>query len=231
MLVAIPSRERPEQLRTAISEGLRLANGAVYYHVAVDDDDPRLDDYTDLLESLSRDGHVSWEQGPRKSLVEWTNWIAKTHLERYLTIASFGDDHVPETLDWDTMLLGPLEEIGGTGFAYPDDIRRQDIPEAVVITTDIIRTLGWMCLPDLHHFYPDVVWRDLGSATGTLYFAEDVIVRHHHYLVDKTVSRDATYGDAEEWLWLDEQTYKKWKWLGGMAADVRKIRTLLQEKI
>ena len=231
LLIAIPSRERPDRLEIAIGVGLALAQGDVRYHVAVDDDDPQLEAYIDLLAQF-RDGYVTWEQGPRKSLAEWTNWIAKTHMQQYYAIGSFGDDHVPETDGWDTMLLDYLHEIGGTGFVYPDDKRRQDVPEAVFITTDIIQKLNWMCLPDLHHFYVDNVWADLGSATGTLYFAEDVVVRHDHYLVNTKVNRDDTYIAAEDWLGQDEQTYNTWRANreNGMASDVRKIRELVRSK-
>jgi len=236
LLIAIPSRERPDRLEIAIGVGLALAQGDVRYHVAVDDDDPQLDAYVELLEPWSRSGYVSWEQGPRKSLTKWTNWIAKTHVQQYYAIGSFGDDHVPETDNWDTMLLAYLHEIGGTGIVYPEDFRRQDVPEAPIVTTDIIQKLGWVFLPSLHHFYPDNVLADIGSATGTLYFAEDVIVRHDHYLVANPKSPrslyDNTYREAEYWLGQDEQTYKAWKAdrENGMASDVRKIRELLRNK-
>ena len=48
---------------------------------------------------------------------------------------------------WDKALIRAIVETGGTGFSYPWDGTREDIPEAVVVSSDIVAALGWMCLP------------------------------------------------------------------------------------
>jgi hypothetical protein len=187
-------------------------------HFGFDDDDPIV---KDAAAWASPRNQVS--VGPRKGLGAWTNHLAAYWLgakPRPLALASLGDDHVPETDGWDEILMSGLPERGG--FTYPNDLRRTDIPEAVVISTPIVAALGWMCLPALRHWHLDVVWADLGWATDSIRFCPEVIVRHAHPLVDKTVPHDATYGDAAADWDADLAAYQKWR-LYGMRQDIATV--------
>ena len=73
------------------------------------------------------------------------------------------------------MLLGLLRSkasqwlmaaCGRCGMAYANDNRRDDIPEAIVMTGNIPAALGWMCEPSIDHWYTDNVWSDLGRGAG-----------------------------------------------------------------
>jgi hypothetical protein len=222
LLVIVPSRGRPEGVRrllTAVRETVKLTT---HVHVAVDDDDPELDAYQRVLEDAG-DGHTL-ETGPRKGLAAWTNEIAVRRAGEFPFLASFGDDMVPKTRYWDYYLTRAIGDMGGTGFAYPWDGLREDIPEACVMSSDIVAALGWMCEPSLEHFFVDDVWADLGHGAGCIRHCRAITVEHVHPRARKTAS-DKTYKDASPKLDADREAYKAWR-SARMAEDVQKVTAL-----
>ena len=175
-----------------------------------DEDDPHLG--ANLAEMS---GHAMATVRPRMGLAAWTNELAGHHSSApYL--ASIGDDMVPVTGGWDEKLMAAC---GRTGMAYPDDKRRDDVPEAIVMTGNIVRALGWMCLPALGHWFVDTVWRDIGTGARCLAYRPDVTVRHDRY------PPDATYADAAPGFARDMAAYQKWR-LHGMRDDIATVEAL-----
>jgi hypothetical protein len=196
--------------------------------VATDDDDPQAAAYDAALKPLLDSGEVHHLHGPRRGLAAWTNAIARLYAPELRALASFGDDHVPRTQGWDRLLLEALDGLGCPGIVYPDDRRRADIPEAPVISSEIVLALGWMCEPSLRHFYVDNVWADIGRAAGCLAYVPGVIVEHLHYQARPDVAvRDATYAEAEARGGEDQTAYLAWR-QNRFAEDAAVIRGLAQ---
>jgi hypothetical protein len=100
--------------------------------------------------------------GPRLRLGGTLNELAPRVAESGPVAVGFlGDDHRPRTVGWD-----------------------------VVITTDIIRTLGWMVPPGMIHLYLDDFWRRLGSDLDRLVYLPDVVIEHMHPHAGKGVWDD-----------------------------------------
>jgi len=157
---------------------------------------------------------------PRMGLAHWTNYLSAKH-EDTRWQASIGDDMVPVTDGWDERLC---EAAGSSGMAYPNDRRRADLPEAIVMSTALIRALGWFCEPTLSHWFVDAVWRDLGHAAGCLRYLPDVVVEHRHPNVPGSgASPDATYSDAASGFAADMAAYQKWR-MKRMRADIETVR-------
>ena len=186
-------------------------------HVCVDDDDPALADYERVLRDAGReDDHL--ERGPRKGLAGWTNEVAVRRASQYPYLASFGDDMIPRTPGWDKALMRAIADMGGAGFAYPWDSVREDIPEAVVLSSSIVSALGWMCEPSLSHWYVDNVWADLGRGAGCL--------RHCRVIaVDHVKQGDQTARDSGEQFAADRDAYYQWR-RTRMADDTKKVIAL-----
>ena len=51
--------------------------------------------------------------------------------------------------------------MGGTGFAYGEG-SRWIIPEAIVVSSDIVTALGWLANPRCGHYKIDDTWLELG---------------------------------------------------------------------
>jgi hypothetical protein len=231
LLVITPSRGRPWQLQrlaNAMRDTCVLDTGLA---VAVDDDDPRLPDYKDLgLEDL--------RTGPRGTLTSLTNQIALERADGYRFVASLGDDHVPRTAGWDRELCGDIEAMGGTGFAYCDG-SRWVIPEAIVMSSNIVGALGWMANPRCQHYKIDDTWLMLGVATGLIRYRHDVLIEHMQFGIPydpldpnsgmKAV-KDQTYADALQPEKMNADVIGYLQWLAdrhdGLTSDAAKIRGL-----
>lgn len=196
-------------------------------HFGFDEDDPTPN--TDAIPSSVIFDPVRVTVQPRMGLVAWTNHLASRYATRPPAwFASLGDDMVPLTDGWDERLITAIEHHSGTGFAYPDDRRRTDIPEAVVMSSSIVRALGWMALPSLDHWFCDCVWRDLGMGAGCICFVPEVIVEHRHPTVTGQPG-DRTYTEAARSFDADLAAYQKWR-LRQMHADVATVRTCLSHQ-
>ena len=168
------------------------------------------DDGDDCYEGISLPSFATMRRIPRTYVVDKVNQFAVPATRNHLYIGNTGDDNVMETPGWDRYLIEPLEK-KGHGWSYPDDIRRRDIPENVIISAPIIKALGWMQCPLMRHYWVDHVWADLGRATGRLFFVPYVVQPHHHYLAAPGVDHDQTYKDAERYAQHDADAYETWR--------------------
>lgn len=230
LLVIVPSRGRPANIARLLNAVATTSEATTNVHVCVDDDDPELGAYeTVYAQRPYRYPGDVLETGPRKGLCAWTNEIAVRRVGEYRFLASLGDDHVPVTPGWDARLIRAIKDMGGTGIAYPWDGIREDVPEAVVMSSDIVAALGWMCLPGLSHFYPDNVWADLGRGADCLRHCRAVAVDHVHPRAGRAAG-DATYADAGSKLAADKNVYQQWR-REQMAADVAAVRALRERSL
>jgi hypothetical protein len=84
------------------------------------------------------------------------------------------------------------------------------LPTAVVVSSEIVKSLGYMAPPVLKHLYLDNFWLDLGNAINSIHYFEDVIIEHMHPVREKS-SEDNTY--HESWVLADHDKamYEKYK--------------------
>lgn len=216
LAVLVPSRGRPASVDRLVRACALTCRADTKLHFAFDTDDPALG-----ANIRAAQGH-RYMVGPRDTLTGWTNKLAKRHMGHAPALASLGDDHVPVTDGWDEKLLAALP--AGGGYAYPNDQRRDDIPEAVVISASIVKALGWMSPPFVTHWYQDNVWRDLGAGAGCLVYCRGVLVKHLHPNVLGKPG-DQTNHDAAQRFDSDLAAYQRWRLAkSGLAADLRTVR-------
>lgn len=217
LVMLVPSRGRPQNVARLVEACSRTCTADTVLAFGFDEDDPA---YVENLKAA--DGCLTSIR-PRLGLAAWTNELASLHMDA-AHLASIGDDMVPVTDGWDEKLIAAC---GQTGMAYPNDGRRDDIPEAIVMTTDIVGALGWMCPPGLEHWYIDNVWSDIGRGAGCITYLPDVVVKHRHPNVPGGDKPDQTYWDASPKMAADMAAYQRWRLAkDGMRADVAKVRAL-----
>ena len=235
LLVITPSRGRPWHLQRLMNAMRDTCTLKTDLAVRIDDDDPRTDDYKSL-------GLTDLTVGPRGTLTALTNKIALERAADYRYLASLGDDHVPRNYGWDRELIESIEEMGGTGFAHANG-SRWVIPDAVVMSSDIVEALGWMCNPRMMHYKIDDTWLQLGMAARCIAYRHDVHVEHMQFGIPydpldpgkgmKAV-KDDTYTDALQQDKMLADMVAWYDWMGdpdnGLLSDAAKIRALIDGK-
>ena len=137
-----------------------------------------------------------------------------------------GDDHCPRTVGWDRAYLDSLQELR-TGMVYGNDLLQGGkLPTQIAMTSDIVRTLGYMAPPALTHLYVDNFWLNLGNQVGCLRYLPDVIVEHRHPVAGKA-KWDAGYARVNDSAIYerDEAAYGEYQ-RTHLAADVTKVKAL-----
>lgn len=191
LTVIVPSRGRPDSARRLIAAFEDTTCADTDLLICVDEDDPTLPAYL----ALEHEGaHVGLTVGPRQRLVGWTNEVAIDPAIDSYAYGSIGDDHLPQTPGWDSLILAALCALG-TGVAYGDDGHQGvNLPTAAFLTADIPAKLGYMAPPELVHLYCDNFWLALGQRIGITYLP-DVMIEHLHPHAGKS-AMDATYAEA-----------------------------------
>lgn len=181
-LVIIPARGRPDKAKFAFHELKRLSKISDFM-IGLDDDDA--DNYPEI-EGVVR------EVNPRLKMNGTLNLLATRHADKYETITFMGDDHVVRTDGWDEKLYEDIKN-RGFGIAYGNDLfQGENLPTMVMMSTNIIRELGFMAPPTLIHLFMDNFWKVFGQVLGCLDYRGDVIIEHMHYMAGKSAS-DAQY--------------------------------------
>ena len=227
LLVIVPSRGRPQGVARLLDAVYATSRAKTHLHVAVDEDDETLPLYRAVMDKAGAEGDVL-ETGPRKGLCAWTNEVAVRRAGEYPYLASLGDDMVPRTPGWDRALIRGIERMGGTGIVYPFDGVREDIPEACVMSSDIVAALGWMALPDCQHWYIDNVWADLGRGAGCLRHLRAIAVDHRNVVAEGR--SDQTAKDNGKSLEADRDAYYAWR-RDRMADDITVILKLRERAL
>jgi hypothetical protein len=175
-LIIIPSRNRVNNVNRAIEE---IKNTATMSHIMIGLDDDNESIYPRI------DG-VIYEVNERLRMNGTLNLLAMKYADQYKTITFMGDDHVPRTYGWDAKLYSSIEK-RGYGVSYGNDLfQGENLPTAVMMSTNIIKTLGFMAPPPLIHMFMDNFWKSVGERLGALQYIDDVIIEHMHAYVGKS---------------------------------------------
>ena len=174
-LIIIPSRNRVANVERVVAA---IKDTAIMSHIMIGLDDDNESIYPRL------DG-VIYEVNPRLRMNGTLNLLSTKYAHQYQTITFMGDDHLPRTKAWDAILYKAIEE-RGLGFSYGNDLLQgENLPTAVMMSTNIIKVLGFMAPPQLIHMFMDNFWKDAGNRLGALFYFKDVIIEHMHAYAGK----------------------------------------------
>lgn len=227
--VICPSARRPRNARELAGAFEKTAS--LEYTdliLAVDGDDPEMAGYRQV-----EDAHpwiTLWivQDSPHR-IGPIINDIAAALLKSEAPpelIGFMGDDHRPQTADWDGILGGELD--GRPGVAYGNDLhQREKLPTACLISATLVAALGKVVPRGLWHLYFDDFWLRAGRATHLAY-RDDVIIEHHHPDAGKA-AHDGTYaaGGRNPAVWEhDRAVFGRYLDDGSWAADLARIAHL-----
>ncbi len=205
ILVIVPTRGRRKQCERLLESFEKTTDNADMVFVTDGDD-------RETYLGMDWGSALHAELEPREYLSGKLNKTADSMVDAYDALMFVGDDHEFQTEHWDTIFSEKLDSMGGTGILYPDDKRRKDVPEIWLMTSDIVRELGWLASPTQQHYYLDNIIGELGKRSGLIRWVPEVVIEHLHYSVNQSVERDETYVSTEEKFGtIDAQSYAHWR--------------------
>ena len=216
-LAVIPSRGRPDNVARAVA-ALKEHSKISDICVAIDDDE------ADLYPRI--DG-VIYEVNPRLRMNGTLNLVANKYADNYKTIYFLGDDHMVRTTGWDELLYAPIKE-RSYGLAYGDDkFQGENLATAVMMSTNIIKILGFMSPPVLIHLYMDNFWMTMGHALDAINYVPAAVIEHMHYLNGKA-EQDQGYIDvnSSEVYTADRAAFEQYA-INHQKDDVIKVAAAL----
>lgn len=221
LAVIVPSRGRPQNVARLLKACYDTAITHARIFVEFDADDPLAAAYDDLDILPWADFTVN-ESGLR--LVGILNETALACATHYDAVGFVGDDVVPRTAGWDAAVLGALTDLG-SGIVYCNDLLQgEKLPTAVFMTSDIVRTLGWMAPPTLEHLYVDNAWKLLGEGMGRLRYLPHVVLEHMHPAAGKAAIDDTYRGsNSSDQDQRDHAAFDAWV-RDGLPGDLAKLR-------
>lgn len=219
LLVIVPSRGRPTnavRLAGAFDDTC-IANTVLTF--AIDQDDPTCVGYA----AVERARFC----GPWQPMVSKLNAVAAHLAGEAFALAFMGDDHLPRTHGWDSLMLDALRELG-TGVVYGDDLLQGErLCSSWAMTSDIVQALDRMVPAPVDHMYCDNAVMELARAAGCLKYLPDVVIEHMHPLAGKAEADDGYRRvNSPQQYARDEARFRTWM-ADGLAADAAKVRALL----
>ena len=223
LLVMVPTRGRRANCERLLASFNKTATCADLMFI-VDGDD-------DAYEGFDWGTAVCATLDPRQYLTGKLNATAMPMADLYRVLMWAGDDHVfrPPHEEggpaWDRAMLDLLDgEMGGTGWVYPDDKRRHDVPEIWMVSSDVVTELGWFANPAVQHFYNDNSIAELGKRTGLIRYCPKAVIPHEHYSVNPETPRDEVYQSTEELFGAsDLKAFQEWH-ASTMPYEVARLR-------
>lgn len=204
LLVMIPTRGRRAQCERLLASFTETATCADLMFIADGDDDS--------YEGMDWGEAVCATLDPREYFSGKLNKIAAEMKDLYRVLMWVGNDHVFRTPGWDKLMLDALEDMGGSGWVYPDDKRRSDVPEIWMCSSDVVTALGWFANPRLDHYYTDNSIAELGKRTGLIRWCPQAVIEHLHYSVNPETEHDELYKFAENAFGAsDLKAFHQWR--------------------
>jgi len=224
LLMIVPTRNRPQNAMDLYRAWVDSTSAESALLFVCDEDDPQLHSYKNQMRWMPRAQLLTVPVGLR--MVGALNHAASLFTVDYQYLGFMGDDHRTRTYGWDDRIRGVIKH--PVGVAYGNDLLQgENMPTAVVLTSNIVDKLGYMVPPCLEHLCADLVWKDWGEALGCLIYLDDVYIEHMHPANGKAMM-DAGYerANSSDQSTRDAQAYYSYK-DGDFNRDVAKLKELL----
>lgn len=217
LLVIVPSRGRPEAVKALKHAWNNTTGGESELLIAVDDDDPKLEEYQSMA---SLEG-LRLRVGPRKRLGPTLNEVALEEANNYPYLGFMGDDHRPLSMYWDSHYIAFLHMYH---FVYGDDrLQGENLPTQIAMRSDVVKALGYMSPPTLVHMYIDDAWKAWGLGIDSIKYDPHVIIEHLHPVAGKA-PQDELYTEVWAYMEPDSQRWREYRDSGRLAEDIEKLK-------
>lgn len=223
----LPTLNRPTELVKFFKTYLETESSTPVW-VLVGKDDPQIEAYRCI--SIPQDSEMIFTDSETMGDKVREVW---GRFKDFDYVGILNDDHRLVTKGWDQKILS---QINGTNVVSTNDgwVAPNRICGAICFSGNILRTLGYMFLPGMHHLFSDDTWAYLFGKSGACKILMDVMVEHHHVYKhpekkDQTSEKingplGLVNGQGEGGFWPnDKKIFKEWMSSGQADKDLQKI--------
>ncbi len=140
-------------------------------------------------------------------------------------ILGFSADDVRfKTKGWDAAIAEALKD-GGIAWCN-DGANGELLANHWMVSTDIIKALGWFAVPACRHFFTDNAWTEIAKGADCLHYLGDYLMEHLHWSFGKS-EKDTTYVNAERVGSGDDIRYHNWIRSGGLEESIKIVKETL----
>lgn len=117
-------------------------------------------------------------QSKSDSTVSALNNCALKYMNESRYLGFIGDDCRFITAGWDKTMISAADEMG-SGIVYANDLMDPGaLPTSMLISSSIVKSLGWMAPPLLKAICFDDYWLRLGQGLDRIKYLDDVVIQH-----------------------------------------------------
>jgi hypothetical protein len=203
--IVCPSRGRPQLAKRMIDSFLNNPGCAVEILLYLNEDDPKLEQYKDLINS------EHYSIGPDRSPGYSWNMLAQS--AKHDIIFLMGDDAENTTQDWGNIVLNTFE-------LYPDRIAmvvpsigrktKKEFCPHFLLHRNWINALGYFVPPHFHQWYVDSWTREVSKSLNRYILLENFTVPMEMAVGDETDKKYRQTWLQERDQWLDRVT-ARWR--------------------
>lgn len=219
--ILIPTRKRLNDFILFADSWKQTNEGNSVVIVGYDEDD---NTYDHLISQNTYP--FIWEKGKCKPFLHILNDLANKYCTKYKYLAFFEDDVRFVTPKWESRIINKIKELGNTAFVWCDDsLNKEKILGVPFFNSLIIQKLGHMSRPEFNTQVVDLYWTELAKKMGTLYYFNDIIIEHRHYITRKR-TKDETSVKVQIESVGDTEYYNSQKYKDDFQTDYEKLKEL-----
>lgn len=180
--IIIPTRERPQKINDLHKIWFNMLDTTCTTDCIIVLDEDNEETYPRLPGFI----YMIVKTGTQKGANYPLNQAAHSLCNNYEYIGFWGDDHVPRTQNWNSIMYEVLNTNKPYAIGYGNDLfQKQNLPTQVIMDSKYIQTLGYMSHPSFSHLFIDNFWKFMGIYMGNLNYMDNVIIEHLHYSLGK----------------------------------------------
>ncbi len=220
--ILTPTRRRLDELKGLIASWERTTEGFSDFIFGMDNDDHT---YDSLIEE---NPNFIFEMNPQMRPLTYLNFLALKYCDEYNYLCFMEDDFRFNSEGWESIFIQQLKK-DKVGIVWGEDgIHNGKLVDSPVITSNIVKKLGYMVPPVIECLFSDYFFRRIGLEVGILHYFPDVKITHRHYY-NKKRERDGISEEMDKFDPIDKPAWKKYLKSSSFKKDCSKLRNLCRE--
>lgn len=165
-----------------------------------------------------------YERCQEKSCLGVLNELAVKYADEYICLSFLEDDCAFISNNWESTFLNVINKKGPTAIVWGSDLLNYDKVVGVpFVHSQLVKTLGYMSLPNFKSQYADVYWLQLGQGLNSLYYFHYTVIEHRHFITGKR-QRDETALKGGVDSQGETEFYRSEEYRRLLNADIEKLR-------